>query len=64
MIKYKSEELEYEMVFVTAKIRSDYKRLLSQLGNNNVTRGINVLIRSNEKFIKKYIEKIEKSTKK
>jgi hypothetical protein len=60
MIKYETKKQKEKKVAVTAIVPEKYRDLLIALGENNLSRGMNILIKSNEKFIAKHIEESKK----
>lgn len=49
---------------VSAKVPLEYKKLLCKLGNGNISLALNVLLKSNEKLLRKHLEKTPKKDKK
>jgi hypothetical protein len=62
MIKYETKEQREKKVSITVFVLKKHKQLLIELGENSLSRGVNVLIKSNEKFIEKHIKKYKKLT--
>jgi hypothetical protein len=63
MIKYPPLLDNDEKVLIGARIPMRYRDLLYQLGDNNLTDGIYILVHSYEAHIKKHLDKISKKVK-